>query len=153
MEQSRQSQEVGEHQNKNKQHQPCAHLSLSCNNEPATQQKQKYLGPSDYIKARLRETPTPMHDPYFRDRINQQLDQVISILFSPSQINRNKSGGEQEHQHVSGSVSKEDFPDTEVKDITQKMPVKVAAQRKRKPVTKQQFGDAGDATKNRQKKK
>ena len=139
LEPSRHSQEVG--QNKRKQHQPCAQLSLSCNNEPATQQKQKYFGPSDYIKARLIATSTPVYDPYSRDRINQQLDQAISILFSPSQINQNKRGGEQQHQHVSGSVSNEDFCNSEAETITQKLPAKVATQRKQKPVTKQQFED------------
>ena len=134
LEPSRQSQE--QHQ-----HQPCAHLMLPCNNKPATEQKQKYVGPSDYIKA----IPTPIYDPYLRDRINQQLDQAISILFSPSpsQINQNKES-EREHQHDSGSVSNEYFGDSE--EITLKLPANsnVAAKRKQKPETKQQMGDAAN---------
>ena len=136
---NRESQEVG--QNKCKQHQPCARLSLSCNNEPATQQKQKYFGPSDYIKARLIATSTPVYDPYFRDRINQQFDQAISILFRPSQINQNKSELEQQHQHVSDSASNGDFHNSDAEEINEKRPAKVAAQRKQKLVTKEQFED------------
>ena len=130
------SQEVGQNdEHQHQQHLSCEHLfSSPCNNKPAAQQEQKPSASTD-IKARLRAIPSPAYHPYIRDRIDQQLDRAISILF-PNQINSY-------HQKQKGCASVSAENTNHSKEATQKESVNVTTKMKRKEEgTKQQFEDS-----------